>query len=338
MTLLLLEGFEVNRVNSWLDTKYTRGGSTVNSSGVPGRKHGFSQVSNGSNTTLDYEVTARDRFVFGAGVLAANVNLHAAWDFRKNNVMQLQLGFIDINNDQDNQIRVTNGTTNWDGPALNRNRWYYIEMEATIHPTTGSFTVWVDGVQVMNETGIDTAGEGTAQADEFRMRVVASERMDDVYLLDDQGSDNARLGPIVIEGHLPNADGVQNDWIRSGGSSNFEQVNDSATQGSVGTDRVTADQVGLVDVFEFGNLSQIDVATEIYALELTLFHAMDGSGNRDIAPRFRDSGGGTSTGATRNVTGTVLSHSGEIYRQNPVTAVPWTPATIAVGQWGIESV
>ena len=73
--------------------------------------------------------------------------------------------------------------------ALTQNQWYYIECQAKLHDTTGSVIVRIDGVEVINSTGLDTKNAGDSSVYErLRLATFGSSRTgqwDDLYLRND---------------------------------------------------------------------------------------------------------------------------------------------------------
>jgi hypothetical protein len=88
--------------------------------------------------------------------------------------------------------------------------WHYLEFKATIHPTTGSFTVWLDGVQIITASGVNTQVGSTTTVYQVGINGPSGSAnfYDDVYVCSTGGSyNNANLGDVAVIGVLPSANG-----------------------------------------------------------------------------------------------------------------------------------
>jgi len=89
--------------------------------------------------------------------------------------------------------------------------WSYVEAKFTVHDTTGSIVVNVNGTQVINVTGEDTRNGGSGYANMYRFGSyhLTQYSMDDLYLSDDTGSSphNTFFGDVKVSKLLPNGNG-----------------------------------------------------------------------------------------------------------------------------------
>lgn len=342
--LIGIEGYEVDIADdSWLNRKYTNVAGDWDDNGVNGRQHGTAQQGKTSSCTYDFPTlpVARPSVVTGFGVRATSGSPSGSTtiSIRKAATEQLRLETFAINNNFDRGLRVVTAAGTFTAPiGLNPGRWYYVELVATIHTSTGSFEVWVDGVLKLTQSGINTAAAASNDWDIFRVILAAGEFFDDHYVLDDQAGLNTRLGPVVIEGMLPNGDTAFQEWIPSTGTQHFALVDDLASSTAVGTDRVTQDQVTKNELFDFPSVVVLPNASPLTAVQVGIIVAMDTSGSRNLVIRFRDTGGGTSDGATITVNGTTAVYHRRLLEENPVTVVPWTVASFNAGMFGVRSV
>ncbi|KKM83515.1 hypothetical protein LCGC14_1308590 [marine sediment metagenome] len=129
------------------------------------------------------------------------------------------------------ELKVLRNTTTLDttsGLSCIANTWYYIELQATIHNSAGSFELRVDEVNVLNGTGIDTQESGSATLNNiaFYSDATTDRYYDDVYILDDAGAiNNDFLGDMQVIGLYVDGDGTDSDFTSSGGA-NYEDVDD----------------------------------------------------------------------------------------------------------------
>ena len=88
--------------------------------------------------------------------------------------------------------------------AINANTWHYVEWDLTF-AASGSYTVWLDGVQVFTGTG-NLKSSGNAYANVVTLNGYVC-NFDDMYLFDSTGSvNNAVRGDSRVETLLPVAD------------------------------------------------------------------------------------------------------------------------------------
>ena len=112
------------------------------------------------------------------------------------------------------------------------NTWTYVELQATISPSAGSFTLKVNGTAVLTETGIDTQGSTTTNTDTVALGPYASGSTgacyyDDFYICDANGSHNTGfLGNITVQALWPLKAGTNTQWTGSPSPNNFANVND----------------------------------------------------------------------------------------------------------------
>lgn len=120
-------------------------------------------------------------------------------------------------------------------PVLVAASWQHMEWEIKIHDSAGYIKVWVDGLLVLNETGHDTKGTSSANAEQFfhgrDSSAVGDPDMtiDDLCLYDDAGAiyNVAPIGIRKVYTCFVNGDTAQTDWIRNGGASDFGRLNEN---------------------------------------------------------------------------------------------------------------
>lgn len=241
-------------------------------------------------------------------------------------------------------------------------RWFYIEVKATIHPSTGSFEMryWsnktghtaatVDTFGGATLTGINTASQGTAGADRVRIALASAPLtggsdetwMDDLYVLDSTGGSlNNYLGRQTIEGLIPNGNGNTISWDLAGGAANVADAWGEAgdLQSTTEDDkRLTSDVLDEVELAAYTDLTNIRLVA-IKGLLLHTNHKMDTSGNRNLAPRLRKTTGSPAevSGATVNVASTNYTGSSEVFANDPNTSSPWVVADVNAAQFGVKT-
>lgn len=224
--------------------------------------------------------------------------------------------------------------------------WHYIELKVTVRTSTnGAYELRHNGVLDISGSGVNLANSGADGWNVFAFRytsnVSTTLRYDDMYVLDGTGSkNNDFLGPSVVEGLLPNANGATIQWTNNAGSgSNYENVDDAANAapdetGVGGTNG--SDTNGQKDLYAFEDLSQI--TGTIHAVQLGVQLGMASAGTRTVKTKYRDPDTTEADGASHVVDSTVFDEFTEIFDDNPASAAAWDVTDIDGGQFGVEVV
>lgn len=201
-----------------------------------------------------------------------------------------------------------------------------LEGHVITHATSGTATIWKDGIQIINFTG-DTMESANAQFTSVRvgLRKFAGGSycreavlLDDFAINDTTGSiNNGRIGQGGIFPLYPNADTADKDWARSAGSDNYALVNSVPPDDD--TTYVTATSVGDRDLYEFSNLTAVN---SIDAIAVSGRLKTTGGAGAPVGFAMR-------SGAT---TGDVASHQAvgawttftDVIEADPNTAAAWT--------------
>ena len=195
-----------------------------------------------------------------------------------------------------NKLEVRRG--NWAGTLLGtgtktlvNNVFYYIEIKATFHTSTGSVEVRVNEATDINLSGINTAGAGAASAS----RVILGDlngggtqpSWDDYYACDGTGSApfNTFLGDVRVCSLRPSGNGNSSQLLGSDGNSTDNYL--------------LVDEPGDVDIADYvqsGTVSQKDTyamtdlpsATgTVYAVKPVMVVTKDDAGSRSAASVIR---------------------------------------------------
>lgn len=221
--------------------------------------------------------------------------------------------------------------------------WHYFELKATVRDgTDGAYEFRHNGVLDISGTGVNLADSGADGWDIFAWRYSTNGgtlmRFDDVYVNNGTGSSNNDfLGPQIVEGLLPTADGDDTEWTPSSGA-NWDNVNDAATS----TDESGAgayngsDTNGQRDLYEFADLTQ--VTATINAVQLSVQLAMESAGTRTVKTKYKDPDTTLVDGDSHVVDSTVYDEFTQVFDENPNSAAAWDVADIDDGQFGIEVV
>lgn len=225
--------------------------------------------------------------------------------------------------------------------ALSKSQWYVIEVEATVDDTTGSFRVWVDGVE---DTGLafsgDTKNGGTGVVDGFTLgglgnsaSVGSTEKyFDDLYLADTSGTGViARLGTAMsVQTLTVNAAGDEADFTPSAGS-NFQCVDDVSPDDD--TTYVQSGTAGHQDLYNVTGLT--GSPGSVAAVQVSVYAKKTDVGARSVKPLVK-SNGTIGTGDAQSLTTSGYSGVVAVFQTDPDTAADWAVGDIASLQIGME--
>lgn len=226
--------------------------------------------------------------------------------------------------------------------------WNHVQFKCRIDPVNGSYELKVNDVTEASDAGpVNTAGQGVANADRFRFNMDNGIRnclMDHLVICDSTGSvNNDFLGDVVVASALPNADGDDTDWNTSSGGTHYLLVNETMPSNNVigqnDPERVTSETVNDIDRWHMQNLVTtygIPSGTAVHGISVETCAAMEASGNRDLRPVFKDTGGSTAEGDSFNVSGTTFDVFVQIWEENPATATTWSLTSLDAGQFGVK--
>jgi hypothetical protein len=207
--------------------------------------------------------------------------------------------------------------------------WYYIEIY--VGYAAGAMRVLVDGVEVLNQTGLSLSGSGTGTSDQMRLymnRNVDSGGdtycyFDDLYWEEGVTTD-ALLGPRVVETLLPNAETATTDWTPSTGTDNSALVDEATPNGD--TDYVYASTVGAKDIYDL--TPPANTPAEVNLVKVNVINRKTDTGAVYLAGLV-ESGAVVGTGATFAAAASSAYGSGAgRFVVDPSTGIAFTGASI----------
>ena len=339
MALLLIDGFE----QYGLAAQLFRGGwnpsLTSTLINFPTGRHGSGSraVENGFNSaTIKHTFTSTDFFVVGFAYrqsITPLATLYSVQLLKGANVMisivVTAAGELQLRRGPTTQLAITSGL------GLTIGAWAYIECKVTIHDTAGAYECQVDGVSVFSDSSVDTREGSDTEVDVFSMvgRTTQDPQWDDIYILDDAGSDNTDfLGDCRVETIFPDADGNEVDFTRvGGGSNNWEAVDDGLTldhdttynHSSTVTDR---------DLYGFAALTG-DIDT-IFGVDAKMLVRKDDAGFRQVRAIARSNT--TEVEGSIETLGLDWKFVQHLMENNPDGGGDWTETTVNAAQFGLD--
>jgi len=243
----------------------------------------------------------------------------------------------------DGEIEVRQGTGTVvgtsSGAAISTGTWRFYEFKIKLNASTGTVLVKVDGVEVLNLSGVDTINGGTSVgAVRFHhnddVSTSGDMKWDDVVIGDDvTGSpgdvQTDLLGDCSIEMLLPDGAGNYTQFTPSTGS-NYQNVDEAPTIDD-DTTYNSSSTAGHKDSFTCGNLSA--TAGSVYAVQVTTVAKRDAGGGRLLRELVRSSSI-DATGAGRYVPAD-YSHKQSLFEKDPGGS-DWTISTVNSMEIGYE--
>lgn len=242
---------------------------------------------------------------------------------------------LDINSDGDIKAYRGSGQANLLGTSDATRRikpgiWAYISGEIKIDDTVGTLKLWIDEVQVMNLSSLDTKATANVGADFIAWAatgvVVSGESFDDLYV-----TDGTQLGELRIQLLLPTADTAEKDFARSAGSNNFALIDETAGWNS-DTDYTQGSTVGDYDLFDMTDLASTTVT--LYGFDLLAVWRKTDATARTIRDRVKSSSAFDNSADVTLTTSYVLTRRS--VPNDPNTAAAWTIANLNAAQIGYE--
>ena len=223
-------------------------------------------------------------------------------------------------------------------------QWRYLEASCTIHDTTGTVVVRVDGVEWINFTGDTQNGGSVLTIDQlgFGWRsagVGYSSAQDDMYVLNETDAtattgraDNAFLGDVKVETVQPNGNGATSQWVGSDGNStdNYLLVDENPANT---TDYTGSAINGDRDLWTIGDIPA--TALSVYAVLPAVYAAKSDAGAASLKILHRDNAGTVTAGSAQTLSTTWGWYLGGVITAKP-SGGAWTVAEVNALQIGVE--
>jgi hypothetical protein len=213
--------------------------------------------------------------------------------------------------------------------------WHYIEFILTIGSgTSGSAQLWVDGVQWLNVTSVNTQNTGNATVSKVRFANLASANgfWKDMYILETTGGSNTtRLGDLQVQVIYPSAAGVNQQWTPNSGTQ-VSRVQDGRGHTGTWPDGDTtyiSDSVsGHISDFAHDALSAASIFAVVHASYMR--SDVGSSGVQQYALS-----GGTAHNSSTIGLGITYSYFFDVIEADPHTGSAWTPTNFNNATFGV---
>ncbi|MEK7357520.1 MAG: hypothetical protein AAB250_13795 [Bdellovibrionota bacterium] len=223
--------------------------------------------------------------------------------------------------------------------TLSLSTWYYIEVRAKLSSTVGEFEVYVDGVQVLNLTNINSATGGIAS---YQVAAIAMHNTgsgswshqiyDDLYILDKTGAtNNTFLGPISVYSLMPTGAGSVTELTPTGAASNWDAVNDATNDNA--TTYVATGTTGNKDYYTFEQLP--GSVTAVPGVMMRTCGTLAASGTRKLQMNLKYVASVVSSSLKTLTLGSWKQNM--FVRDTAPDGAAWTPAKVNALEGGVEA-
>ena len=340
MALLLIEGFEQYEIGESITL--SRGGwnsnSTLLDTSFPikaGRHAGGQAVECAANGQgLYHNVPATDVFTCGVAYRMPDSGPDGTIVI---NFRNLLIDHLRLQITAAGELRLDRGTTQLDitsGQGLSQGIWYYFEVSATIHNSAGAYDVHIDGLQVFSDTGVDTQNGGVTQVDNIELigDATLDPEFDDIYFLDDAGSDNTGLlGDCRVETLFPDALGNENDFTASPAVDQHLNVDDGVAPDDDTTYNWSATATDR-ELYGFAALTG-GVGT-IFGVDAKMCVRKEDAGFREVRVISRRNV--TEVESGNKTLGVDYVYVNHIYENDPDGGTDWDEAAVNAAQFGLD--
>jgi hypothetical protein len=320
--LVFRDGFDTYASVSGVDVGVASKWPTAASGTLVTGRFGTGQAANLTGASTDWitpTFTALSSFTFEAGFMVVAGTTGSIIFFREG-----ATNHVDLTWEADGTIRAKrNGTLlgSSAGGAFTVGSWYSLQVEVVISDTVGRVTIYLDGVQKLNLTGLDTKNGGTGVVDRIYFSGGSGSiggRYDDMLV---QDSATRLANPIRASTLYPTSDGATLNLVPSTGTSHFALVDEALASR---TDYLSGSTVGDLDLLGLGNLPTTPLS--IQEVNAIVYASKTDATNRSIALGVK-SGATTSDGSNY-----ALSSSGGRFERplavDPNTGAAWTTSAV----------
>ena len=191
----------------------------------------------------------------------------------------------------------------------------------TVSDTVGVVQVWLNGVEVLTLTGVDTRNESTDTITALSWGCTWRNSVSGLLYVEDFWCGSEMLpGDRRVDVHYPIADGADADWTPSAGGDHYAMVDEATPDDDTTT--ITATAVDSRDTFQVEDFKNPGGAID--GLVVVAVGKRADANSAQFATCVR-SGGTTYDGTPIGIT-TIYEHHKQAYTQDPGTAAAWAEA------------
>jgi hypothetical protein len=221
------------------------------------------------------------------------------------------------------------GTLLGSGGSITFGSWFHLELDATIHDSTGAVDVYLNGASVISLSGVDT--KNTAIAGATSVRFTGPNAFSNPYLYIDDvviSDTYAQIGAAIVQTLYPTGAGATTQWTPSAGA-NYAAVDETTGDGD--TTYVSTSTLNNIDTYTFGDLTANSGA--VLAVAVNIVGRADAGGSPQVTPVLRP--GSTDRLGTGVAQTATYANGQSIWESNP-DGGSWTEAAVNASEAGIK--
>jgi hypothetical protein len=212
--------------------------------------------------------------------------------------------------------------------GLSTGVWQHVELVVTIDDSAGAADLYINGVNVLALSGIDTKATAVAGAKTISLQNVSGNSnalyVDDLVMTDQY----AQTGSAIVQTLYPTGAGATTQWTPSAGA-NYAAVDE--TPGDGDTTYVSTSTLNQVDTYGYGNLASNSGA--VLGVAVNAVGRADAGGSPQVAPVVRP--GSTDYVGTGKVMVAGYSNAQHVWSTNP-DGGDWTESAVNALEAGIK--
>ena len=215
--------------------------------------------------------------------------------------------------------------------------WWWLEFKVNI---SGAYEIRVNGLDVAAGSGaLDPFGAGSF--DQLHIASLGaygpSVLVDDLYILDDQGSyGNDFLGEVRVQTQYPSAPGYLTQFVPATGTDHIAMLTNIPwpIDSFIETGKHNSGQhVGDIDSYQISPFAVN--GGQIYGVQTNLFVRKDDVGTRTVKATLHTHDGSLSMGGAYGLYSS-YTYLGNIWEIDPSTNAPWTLADLNFAEFGVK--
>lgn len=304
---------------------------------------------------IEYRASFGNQMIWLRKTLAASPTWIVGWAFhtdcmQAHDILALREGGttqVDVMMFGDGTLGVTRngamlGTTSPGATTITSGAYYYLELRAIIHSSTGSVQLRVNGQTLLSLSNVNTQATGNAYASELQLGTSRDgvdfsgtpglmADYDDLYVLDGTGTapHNALLGDCRVVCLRPVAPDLSEFTPTT--APNWACVDEIPP---TSTDYNQATTVGQRDRFQYEALPAL-VNPVVYGVQMSLYCTNPDTGPRLVAAHV-SSGGTEQDGVAQALPG-AYNYLQDRFPRDPAGAL-WTPTSVEAARFGYKIV
>jgi hypothetical protein len=232
------------------------------------------------------------------------------------------------------------------GTSFRLNQWYRLEVKYKVATTStdGAITVHLDGVEIINATGINTKS-GTQTLAQIALSGLSPSSstvlIDDLIVWNDLGTaNNTWLGDVRIDELLPSSNGTAQDWTPNTGNA-WDAVNDTPVAPDDDTTFIVSTTPGQRSRFATTSVATTPAApASINAMRVCSRAKKSDALNTKTYKNYVHSGA-TDADATTAVDPGNTAYKvvlGDVRENDPDTSAAWTVSGVNAAEVGVVEV